>query len=91
MAATLFAGADCVRLLLERGADPNARNAAGATALMWAAANSQGPMARLLLESGAKVDAKTATDLMTPLVSGATIQVRIRPSSDVSRAPTSPP
>ena len=40
------------------------------TALMWAAANSQGPMMReLLVERGADLDAKTATDLMTPLVS----------------------
>jgi ankyrin repeat protein len=37
---------------------------------MWAAANSQGPMTRLLVERGADLDAKTATDLMTPLVSG---------------------
>ena len=36
---------------------------------MWAAANSQGPMTRLLVEVGADLDAKTATDLMTPLVS----------------------
>jgi hypothetical protein len=36
MSATLFGDAAVVKLLLERGADPNATNKAGATALMWA-------------------------------------------------------
>ena len=59
------------KLLLDKGADPRARESQrGQTALMWAAANHQGPMARLLVERGADVDAATATDLMTPLVSG---------------------
>jgi len=59
------------RLLLDKGANPKARESQREqTALMWAAANNQGPMARLLVERGAEVDAKTATDLMTPLVSG---------------------
>ena len=58
------------QLLLKKGANANARESQrGQTALMWAVANSQGPMARLLIESDAAVDAKTATDLMTPLVS----------------------
>jgi uncharacterized protein len=59
------------KLLLTKGANPNAREAQRhQTALMWAAANSQGPMTRLLVEVGASLDAKTATDLLTPLVSG---------------------
>jgi len=59
------------KLLLDKGANPRARESQREqTALMWAAANNQGPMARLLVERGADVDAKTATDLMTPLVSG---------------------
>ena len=59
------------KLLLELGASPKATESQRQqTALMWAAANSQGPMVRLLIERGAEVDAKTATDLMTPLVSG---------------------
>jgi len=59
------------KLLLDKGANPKARESQREqTALMWAAANNQGPMARLLIERGAEVDAKTATDLMTPLVSG---------------------
>jgi ankyrin repeat protein len=57
-------------LLLDRGANPTARESQHQqTALMWAAANHQGPMTRLLVERGADLDAKTATDLMTPLVS----------------------
>ena len=58
------------KLLLDKGADPNVHEAQrGQTALMWAAASSQGPMMRELLAHGAEVDAKSATDLMTPLVS----------------------
>ena len=57
-------------MLLKKGANPRARESQRQqTALMWAAANSQGPMTRLLVEVGADLDAKTATDLMTPLVS----------------------
>src|ERR1051326_108819 len=36
MYAALYGDVDSVRLLLERGADPNIHNDAGATALMWA-------------------------------------------------------
>jgi len=58
------------KMLLEKGANPRAREAQRRqTALMWAAANSQGPMTRLLVEVDAELDARTATDLMTPLVS----------------------
>ena len=58
------------KLLLEKGANPNIKEAQrGQTALMWAAAGSQGPLMRELLAHGAEVDAKSNTDLMTPLVS----------------------
>src|SRR5262249_43516711 len=39
MAAALDGDDEAVRELLDRGADPNATNDAGATALMWAAAD----------------------------------------------------
>jgi uncharacterized protein len=59
------------KMLLGKGANPKARESQRQQdALMWAAANSQGPMTRLLVEVGADLDAKSATDLMTPLVSG---------------------
>jgi uncharacterized protein len=59
------------KLLLEKGANPNAKETQrGQTALMWAAANSQGSMMRELLAHGADVDTASDTDLMTPLVSG---------------------
>ena len=58
------------KMLLAKGANPQARESQRQqSALMWAAANSQGPMTRLLVEVGADLDAKTAIDLMTPLVS----------------------
>ena len=58
------------KMLLDKGANAKAAESQRQqTALMWAAANSQGPMTRLLVERGADLDAKTATDLMTPLVS----------------------
>ena len=57
-------------MLLDKGANPRARESQRRQdALMWAAANRQGPMTRLLVERGAELDAATATDLMTPLVS----------------------
>ena len=61
---------EAARLLLDRGASPGAKESQQQqTALMWAAANNQGAMARLLVERGAEIDATTATDLMTPLIS----------------------
>ncbi len=61
---------DAAKMLLDKGASVKAAESQRQqTALMWAAANGQGPMTRLLVERGADLDAKTATDLMTPLVS----------------------
>lgn len=64
------ADVDAAKLLLTKGANPNVREKQrGQTALMWAAANSQGAMMRQLLDHGAEVDAASDTDLLTPLVS----------------------
>jgi ankyrin repeat protein len=53
--AAALGSPETMRLLLDKGADVNARSAAGATALMWAAAD---PVkARLLVERGADVNA----------------------------------
>ena len=55
MHAAALGSLDTVRLLIEHGADVNARSAAGATALMWAAADPA--KVRLLVERGADVKA----------------------------------
>jgi ankyrin repeat protein len=47
-----------VRLLLEKGADVEAKAKYGETALSWAAANGHEAVVRLLLEKGADVEAK---------------------------------
>jgi ankyrin repeat protein len=64
------ADVDAAKLLLDKGANVNARESQrGQTALMWAAASSEAAMMRELLARGAEPDAKSDTDLMTPLVS----------------------
>lgn len=71
MLVSRTANVAAARVLLEKGANPNAiESQRGQTALMWAAAASQGPMMRELLAHGAEVDTKSAIDMMTPLVSG---------------------
>jgi hypothetical protein len=65
MYATLYGDVASVRLLLERGADPNVRNDSGATALMWAIADVR--KTRLLLERGADVNVRS-NDGRTPLL-----------------------
>lgn len=70
MQAVLYADADSARLLLERGADPNIRNEAGATALMWAVDDLE--KTRLLIENGADVNARS-DDGRTPLLIAAAL------------------
>jgi len=65
MYAILYADADAARRLLESGADPNARNDAGATALMWAVTDLE--KTRLLVARGADVNARS-DDGRTPLM-----------------------
>src|SRR4029079_8818721 len=65
MQAVLYGSLDDVRLLLQKGADPNIRNEAGATALMWALSDPE--KTRLLLEHGADVNARSE-DSRTPLL-----------------------
>ena len=57
MYAALYGDEPAVRLLFERGADPNIANEAGATALMWAVDDSR--ITTLLLDRGANVNAMT--------------------------------
>src|SRR5579872_1425263 len=65
MSAVLFARADCVRLLLDRGADPEAATKTGATALMWAVPNLE--KVKLLVDHGANVNARSNNLGQTPL------------------------
>ena len=57
MAAALYGNAALVKRFLTAGADPNARNSAGATALMWAAPDRD--RMQLLLDAGADVNARS--------------------------------
>jgi ankyrin repeat protein len=65
MYAVLYGDPDSVRLLLERGADPNLRNDGKATALMYAADDPE--KTRLLLEHGADANARS-DEGRTPLL-----------------------
>ena len=57
MTASLTGNVEAMRLLLARGADPNAQESRfGETALMWTASENHAAAVRLLLEAGAKVD-----------------------------------
>ena len=65
MAAALYGDAGSVRLLLERGADPNMRNDGNATALMYAIESAE--KTQLLLDHGADPNARSE-DGQTPLL-----------------------
>ena len=58
MYAALYRDIASARLLLDAGADPNARNDAGATALMWAVDDLE--ITRLLLERKADPNVRSA-------------------------------
>ena len=57
MYAVLYGNTQYLRRLLDAGADPNARNDVGATALMWAVGSME--KTRLLLDGGADVNARS--------------------------------
>ena len=86
MYAALFDGPDFVKALIDRGANVNAANKYGSTALMWAAG--QTPNVKLLLDHGADVKAR-ATDGVTALVvaarlgNGDAMQLLIAAGSDL--------
>src|SRR5439155_1321111 len=65
MYAILYTGAPSLKRLLKQGADPNKRNDANATALMWAATDLE--KTRVLVDHGADVNARS-DDLRTPLM-----------------------
>src|SRR5262245_19920404 len=59
--------AAAVKKLLKEGADVNASQGDGMTALHWAALNGDAEMAQMLLYAGANVGAKTRLGGYTPL------------------------
>jgi ankyrin repeat protein len=69
MYAALYGDAKSVKRLLAAGADPNAKNDAGATALMWAVFDLE--KTRLLVDHGADVNARS-DNARTPLMIAAT-------------------
>jgi ankyrin repeat protein len=66
--AARYRNAECVKLLLDHGADPNSANEEGATALHWGAGSLE--VVRLLLERWADPRARTQLG-NTPLISAA--------------------
>src|SRR6476659_3503941 len=56
-----------VRTLLQQGADVNAAQGDGTTALHWAAYRDDLEMAQVLIKAGANVKAATRVGAMTPL------------------------
>jgi ankyrin repeat protein len=60
--------AEAVRSLLKAGADVNAAQGDGMTALHWAAANDDAPMAEMLVYAGANLEAATRVGAYTPLL-----------------------
>lgn len=58
---------EAVRALLKQGADVNAAQGDGMTALHWAAMNNQSELAKVLLYAGANVRAATRINAYTPL------------------------
>lgn len=70
MEAALEGYADAVKVLLDRGADMNAKDEGGWTALFWAAFAQRRAVVRFLLEKGADANSKNKYD-DTPLIRAA--------------------
>ncbi len=79
MAAARTADATVLRALLQKGADVNAAEADGTTALHWASYRDDGDSADVLIRAGAKVNAANdlgATPLWTASLNGSEAMVR---------------
>jgi uncharacterized protein len=60
--------ADLIRSLVQQGADVNASEGDGMTALHWAAEGNHARVAEILLYAGARVDARTRVGAYTPIL-----------------------
>jgi ankyrin repeat protein len=85
MHAAALGSPDAVRRLLDAGADVNAKSAAGATALMWAAADPA--KVRLLVDRGADVKAVSESGRTALLLAAMSDQsaATVRPCSSAAR------
>jgi ankyrin repeat protein len=57
-----------VKMLLDKGADPDPRDAEGRTALSWAAQRGYTSTVDLLLQSGASTETRSNINGRTPLL-----------------------
>jgi uncharacterized protein len=73
--------AAAVRALLQQGADVNAADGDGSTALHWAAGHGDAEMTRALLAAGANINATTRIGAITPLFMAAKRTRTERPCS----------
>src|SRR5262245_6005484 len=68
MYAAVFSTAGCMQLLLDRKAEPNARDKRGGTALMRSVRDIE--KVKLLVDRGAEVDAKSNSGIRALMVAG---------------------
>jgi uncharacterized protein len=92
--AAMQGGREAVRSLLKQGADVNAAQGDGMTALHWAARHGDVELARTLVYAGANLKATTRLGGLTPLLmasqvgDSAVIEVLLKAGADVKAATT---
>jgi ankyrin repeat protein len=92
--AAMQGGRDAVRTLLKQGADVNAAQGDGMTALHWAARHGDAELARTLVYAGANLKATTRLGGLTPLImasqigDSAVIEVLLKAGADAKTAST---
>ena len=90
--AAMRSDVETVRALVKQGADVNAAQGDGMTALHWAARNGDVPLVEVLLYAGANPMAATRVGALTPLHlasragNAAAIRVLVKAGSEAARA-----